>query len=86
MNSTYNVSNSTLRVMQEEFKASLALVEDIHSAKAGWDKLFEPPNFFNKYRHFIVLEVSDRAMVSHYILLVGSLRPVKRCFSCPEQL
>ena len=58
MNSTYNVSNSTLRVMQEEFKASLALVEDIHSAKAGWDKLFEPPNFFNKYRHFIVLEVS----------------------------
>jgi len=59
MNSTYNVSNSTLRVMQEEFKASLAICEDILSNKAGWDKLFEPPNFFNKYRHFIVLEASS---------------------------
>ena len=75
MNSTYNVSNSTLRVMQEEFKASLALVEDIHSAKAGWDKLFEPPNFFNKYRHFIVLEVSVRSMVCHFILCISGKPP-----------
>ena len=26
--------------------------------KATWDKLFESPNFFGKYRHFIVLEAS----------------------------
>merc|ERR550519_2974532 len=56
MNSTYNVSNSTLRVMQEEFKSSLAICEEILSSKATWDKLFEPPNFFTKYRHFIVPE------------------------------
>merc|ERR1719208_627066 len=59
MNSTYNVSNSTLRVMQEEFKSSLAICEEILSSKATWDKLFEPPNFFTKYRHFIVLETSS---------------------------
>jgi len=59
MNSTYNVSNSTLRVMQEEFKSSLAICEEILSSKATWDKLFEPPNFFTKYRHFIVLEASS---------------------------
>lgn len=23
--------------------------------KATWDKLFEPPNFFGKYKHYIVL-------------------------------
>lgn len=23
--------------------------------KATWDKLFEPPNFFSKYKHYIVL-------------------------------
>ena len=33
MNSTYNVSNSTLRVMQEEFKSSLAICEEILSSK-----------------------------------------------------
>ena len=27
--------------------------------QATWDKLFEPPNFFTKYRHFIVLEASS---------------------------
>jgi len=58
-NSTFNVSKSTLRVMQEEFQASMAIGEDIISGKAGWEKLFEPPNFFNKYKHFIVLEVSS---------------------------
>jgi len=58
-NSTFNVSKSTLRVMQEEFQASMAICEDIISGKAGWEKLFEPPNFFNKYKHFIVLEVSS---------------------------
>ena len=29
------------------------------SDKCGWDKLFETPNFFSKYRHFIVLEASS---------------------------
>ena len=28
-------------------------------SQATWDKLFEPPNFFTKYRHFIVLEASS---------------------------
>ena len=27
--------------------------------KANWDKLFEAPNFFAKYKHFIVLEASS---------------------------
>ena len=27
--------------------------------QATWDRLFEPPNFFTKYRHFIVLEASS---------------------------
>jgi len=55
-NSTFNVTQSTLKVMQEEFKSSLAICEEILAGKCGWDRLFEPPNFFGKYRHFIVLE------------------------------
>eukprot|EP00092_Neocalanus_flemingeri_P013630 GFUD01014700.1.p1 GENE.GFUD01014700.1~~GFUD01014700.1.p1 ORF type:complete len:593 (-),score=153.56 GFUD01014700.1:569-2347(-) len=58
-NSTFNVSNSTLKVMQAEFQSSLTVCEDILAGKATWEKIFEPPNFFCKYRHFIVLEASS---------------------------
>jgi poly(A) polymerase Pap1 len=29
------------------------------SGRCTWDRLFETPNFFAKYRHFIVLEASS---------------------------
>jgi len=45
--------------MKEEFRQSLDISEEIMQNKATWEKLFEPPNFFAKYRHFIVLEVSS---------------------------
>jgi len=54
-NSTFNVCASTLEVMKEEFKQSLDICEEIMQGKATWDKLFEPPNFFAKYKHYIVL-------------------------------
>lgn len=58
-NSTFNVSVSTRTIMQEEFKQGLQITEDIMNGKCNWDKLFEPPNFFSKYKHFIVLLASS---------------------------
>lgn len=58
-NSTFNVSVSTRTVMQEAFEAGLATTEEIMTGKAPWDKLFEPPNFFAKYRHYIILLASS---------------------------
>ena len=52
-NSTFNVSSSTRAVMQEEFKQGLTITEEIMMGKATWAKLFEPPNFFNKYKYVI---------------------------------
>lgn len=49
-NSTYNVSISTRSIMEEEFKIGLAITEDIMIGKCGWEKLFEPPNFYMKYK------------------------------------
>jgi poly(A) polymerase len=58
-NSTFNVSHSTLEVMKKEFEVSLTIInEEIWLGRANWDKLFETPNFFGKYKHFIVLEAS----------------------------
>jgi len=58
-NSTFNVSKSTLEVMKEEFRLSLSICEEIIAGKATWEKLFESPNFFLKYKHYIVLEASS---------------------------
>lgn len=49
-NSTFNVSLSTRTVMQEEFKQGLAITDDIVLGKFAWEKLFEAPNFFVKYK------------------------------------
>ncbi|XP_057319290.1 poly(A) polymerase type 3 isoform X2 [Microplitis mediator] len=54
-NSTFNVSASTRTIMQEAFESGLSATEEIIMGKASWDKLFEPPNFFCKYKHYIVL-------------------------------
>ncbi|XP_051471489.1 poly(A) polymerase gamma isoform X1 [Apus apus] len=57
-NSTYNVSASTRAVMVEEFKHGLAVTNEILQGKSDWSKLFEPLNFFQKYKHYIVLTAS----------------------------
>ncbi|XP_041803303.1 poly(A) polymerase gamma isoform X3 [Chelmon rostratus] len=49
-NSTYNVSTSTRTIMSEEFKYGLSVTDEILQGKAEWSKLFEPPNFFQKYK------------------------------------
>ncbi|XP_023247933.1 poly(A) polymerase gamma-like, partial [Copidosoma floridanum] len=58
-NSTFNVSLSTRTIMQEAFEAGQVVTEEIVMGKATWDKLFEPPNFFGKYKHYIVLFASS---------------------------
>uniref|UniRef100_A0A8C7KCC4 polynucleotide adenylyltransferase n=1 Tax=Oncorhynchus kisutch TaxID=8019 RepID=A0A8C7KCC4_ONCKI len=57
-NSTYNVSSSTRTIMSEEFKYGLSVTDDILQGKTDWSKLFQPPNFFLKYKHYIVLTAS----------------------------
>ncbi|XP_061424531.1 poly(A) polymerase beta-like isoform X1 [Lethenteron reissneri] len=64
-NSTYNVTMSTRTVMVEEFKQGLAITDEILMGKAEWSKLFESPNFFLKYKHYIVLTASALTEEQH---------------------
>jgi poly(A) polymerase len=64
-NSTFNVSQSTSKVISNEFKEGMEITDEIMLGNAGWDKLFQPPNFFLKYRHFIVLLVSSSSADDH---------------------
>ena len=39
--------------------------------KADWKKLFEKADFFNSYRHFLVIDISVRDMKNFEIWLVS---------------
>ncbi|CAO1414618.1 unnamed protein product [Diamesa serratosioi] len=64
-NSTFNVSSSTKKVITNALKEGMEVMDEIMLGNAEWDKLFEEPNFFLKYRHFIVLLVSSDSSDDH---------------------
>ncbi|GAV62347.1 PAP_RNA-bind domain-containing protein/PAP_central domain-containing protein [Cephalotus follicularis] len=58
MNSSYNVSSSTLRIMTDEFQRGNEICEAMESNKADWDTLFEPHAFFEAYKNYLQIEIS----------------------------
>ncbi|KAL5999650.1 hypothetical protein ACLOJK_037935 [Asimina triloba] len=57
MNSSYNVSTSTLRVMMEQFKIGNKICEEIELNKASWSCLFEPYLFFEAYKNYLQVDI-----------------------------
>ncbi|XP_020088813.1 nuclear poly(A) polymerase 4-like isoform X3 [Ananas comosus] len=57
MNSSYNVSTSTLRVMMEQFQKGNKICEDIELNKATWNALFEPYLFFEMYKNYLQVDI-----------------------------
>ncbi|KAE9607494.1 putative polynucleotide adenylyltransferase [Lupinus albus] len=58
MNSSYNVSSSTLRIMTEEFQRGNEICEAMEVSKADWDTLFEPYPFFEYYKNYLQIDIS----------------------------
>jgi len=57
MNSTYNVSESTLRILKEEFKRGTQMTTKIEQEGAPWSILFEKSEFFTKYKAYVQVDV-----------------------------
>ncbi|XP_077209846.1 nuclear poly(A) polymerase 4-like isoform X2 [Tasmannia lanceolata] len=57
MNSSYNVSTSTLRVMMEQFQNGNKICEEIELNKAQWSALFEPYHFFEMYKNYLQVDI-----------------------------
>lgn len=57
MNSSYNVSISTLRVMMEQFELGNKICQDIELNKAQWSTLFEPYLFFESYKNYLQVDI-----------------------------
>ncbi|CAK7349665.1 unnamed protein product [Dovyalis caffra] len=58
MNSSYNVSSSTLRIMTGEFQRGNEICEAMEASKAEWDTLFEPFSFFEAYKNYLQIDIS----------------------------
>ncbi|CAK9312136.1 unnamed protein product [Citrullus colocynthis] len=58
MNSSYNVSASTLRIMTEEFRRGHDICEVMEENKADWDTLFEPYPFFEAYKNYLQIDIT----------------------------
>ncbi|GLT85467.1 hypothetical protein SLE2022_036570 [Rubroshorea leprosula] len=57
MNSSYNVSVSTLRVMMDQFKCGNRICQEIELNKAQWSALFEPYLFFEAYKNYLQVDI-----------------------------
>lgn len=58
MNSSYNVSTSTLRIMVEEFKRGNQICEAMEEGNACWTSLFERFPFFEAYKNYLQIDIS----------------------------
>ncbi|KAK4365609.1 hypothetical protein RND71_013489 [Anisodus tanguticus] len=57
MNSSYNVSASTLRVMTEQFEFGNNICQEIELNKARWTALFEKYPFFENYKNYLQVDI-----------------------------
>nr|GMC47572.1 nuclear poly(A) polymerase 4-like isoform X1 [Ipomoea batatas] len=57
MNSSYNVSASTLRILTEQIQIGKRICEEIELNKAHWGDLFEDYLFFENYKSFLQIDV-----------------------------
>nr|XP_043629934.1 nuclear poly(A) polymerase 1 [Erigeron canadensis] len=58
MNSSYNVSPSTLVIMTEEFKRGHDICEAMVLHNGGWHELFEPYRFFEAYKNYLQIDIA----------------------------
>ncbi|WJX35835.1 Nuclear poly(A) polymerase 4 [Trifolium repens] len=57
MNSSYNVSTSTLRVMMEQFCHGNKICDEIELSKSQWSALFQPYVFFEAYKNYLQVDI-----------------------------
>eukprot|EP00028_Trichosphaerium_sp_Am-I-7-wt_P004545 CAMPEP_0168517028 /NCGR_PEP_ID=MMETSP0405-20121227/5781_1 /TAXON_ID=498012 /ORGANISM="Trichosphaerium sp, Strain Am-I-7 wt" /LENGTH=623 /DNA_ID=CAMNT_0008536907 /DNA_START=35 /DNA_END=1906 /DNA_ORIENTATION=- len=57
MNSTYNVSKSTLSILKSELKRGCDAIHGTFTGVKKWELLYEPLEFFMLYRHYVKIRV-----------------------------
>ncbi|CAL0322249.1 unnamed protein product [Lupinus luteus] len=60
MNSSYNVTSSTLHIMSDEFQRGNEICMAMEVCKADWDTLFEPYPFFEAYNNYLQIDIKAK--------------------------
>ncbi|GLD92139.1 hypothetical protein PINS_up000672 [Pythium insidiosum] len=74
MNSSYNVLPCTLRMIRAEFNRAASRTFEIETKKAPWGALFAKPTFFNRWNHFLRVQITarDASSLSNWLAWVES--------------
>jgi len=65
MNSTYNVSESTKRILLKEFKRGSDITFSIESQTKTWEDLFEQFQFWEKYKFYLRIDCLAKTEQEH---------------------
>lgn len=57
MNSTHNVTETTKRILLDEFRRGYEVVKQVEQLRAAWNTVHEPFPYFQHFRHFLWLEI-----------------------------
>ncbi|CAK8994892.1 unnamed protein product [Durusdinium trenchii] len=57
MNSTHNVTETTKRILLDEFKRGFEMVQNVEGNKAEWCDVYAPFPFFQEFKHFLMIEI-----------------------------
>jgi len=57
MNSTHNVTETTKRILLDEFRRGYEGVKEVEARKSGWSEVHEPFPYLKSFRHFLWLEI-----------------------------
>lgn len=65
MNSTYNVSESTKKILLQEFEQAFEIMQQIDARQKPWSALFEPHNFFSRYKFYLQIDCLSEDEETH---------------------
>ncbi|KAJ2746229.1 polynucleotide adenylyltransferase [Coemansia sp. BCRC 34301] len=68
MCATHNVSASTKRIIESEFKRGKDITENIMKGEASWTDLFGKSDFFRRYRYYLQINTTSADVESHNLL------------------
>merc|ERR1719291_839350 len=57
MNSTHNVTETTKRIISDEFSRACKVVEQVEQSNAEWLDVYRPLPFFSMHRTYLQVEV-----------------------------
>lgn len=57
MNSTYNVTETTKRILLDEFRRGYDVVKSVEAQKLEWHEVHEPFPYFSQFKHFLWIEI-----------------------------